>query len=127
MSPQSLRRTDEVPPPPPSRPRLVALGEFLTTRRRFVVPKFPLPPPMPRGTDGRVYSKPAQQLRRALARFVQRKPVLITTIASATGFGLAIGLGVALGYRRSPRSLGALMSESASHWWKATSPLIIPR
>jgi hypothetical protein len=84
----------------------VALGELLTTRRHLVVPELPAPPPLPR-IEGTVYSHRPQQVRRAFARVVSRRPVVATAAAAGAGFAIALGLGAAFGFsrRRSPAAL----------------------
>lgn len=103
MSPQSLRRTDEVPPPPPSRPRLVALGELLTTRKGGPVAPFPAPPPLPKIP---VYSRAPSRLRRAVVRNVMRDPVVAVLACVGAGLALGMGAGAAFAWAQQPRTLG---------------------
>lgn len=101
MSPQSLRRTDEVPPPPPSRPRVVALGELLTTRKGAAPARFPEPPAVPRIP---IYSHAPSQFRRVVVRNAIHEPVLTVLACVGAGLALGIGAGAAFVWAQQPRT-----------------------
>lgn len=102
-----FHRTDEVPPPPPSSGGpirsgargLVALGALLTTQRREAgtphaidVDSAANDQRPSRIAPVQIYSQRSSQLRRALVRTLERKPILAMTLASAAGLFLGAGV-----------------------------------